>query len=87
MSVVRPSPATAGLTTEQVISNGARQLGVTEHEFVDDAVRTYLETYRAQQTVRMREVMSRLDGSDRARVALLAGLSPDRVDELGGTGE
>jgi hypothetical protein len=33
----------------------------------------------------MREAL--LDGTDRARVALLTGLSPERVDELGGTGE
>ncbi len=35
----------------------------------------------------MRETMELLDGTSRSRLALLTGLSPERIDELGGAGE
>jgi hypothetical protein len=35
----------------------------------------------------MMESMAALDGTDRSRLALLTGLDPERIDELGGIRE
>lgn len=42
---------------------------------------------REQQWEQVRQALSKLDGTRRSRVALRTGLSPERLDELGGVGE
>lgn len=76
-----------GSATAEVVARGAQSLGVTQDDLVVHAVQAYVEAYRSRRTERMSEVMSRLDGTDMARVALLTGLPPERINELGGIGE
>lgn len=45
------------------------------------------DAWRAQQWELVREALGKLDGTRRSRVALLSGLTPERLDELGGVGE
>jgi len=66
---------------------GAHQLKMAKKDFVGEAVRTYLQLRRSEIEANMRATMALLDGSARSEVALLTGMSPERVDELGGVGE
>ncbi|WP_237702848.1 MULTISPECIES: hypothetical protein [Protofrankia] len=52
-----------------------------------EAVRVYLEIRREEIRARMREVMALLDGTNRSRLALLTGLTPEQIDAVGGIGE
>lgn len=72
---------------DKLISDGAHFLGMTKKDFVAEATKVYLEIRRDEVRARLRETMALLDGTDRSRLALLTGLSPDRIDELGGAGE
>jgi hypothetical protein len=60
---------------------------MTKKAFVAEATRAYLDQQREKIRAGMIESMKILDGSLTASVALLTGLSPERIDELGGVGE
>ncbi len=53
----------------------------------EGAVRVYLEQQREHIRRGMIESMKVLDGSLSSSVSLLTGLSPERINELGGTGD
>jgi hypothetical protein len=72
---------------DELITNSAHFLGLTKKDLVADAVRAYVEQRREELRLQMQEIMRRLDGTRRARVALLTGIPPERLDELGGVGE
>ena len=78
----RPDPA-----VQTLVSDAAQRLGLSNDDFVAQAVRAYLQARSEERTAKMRHVMGKLDGTDRARVALLTGLSAERIEQLGGTGE
>ncbi|WP_241247622.1 hypothetical protein [Candidatus Protofrankia datiscae] len=60
---------------------------MTKKDLVAEAVRVYLEIRREEIRARMREVMALLDGTNRSRLALLTGLTPEQIDAVGGIGE
>jgi hypothetical protein len=62
-------------------------LGITKKDFVAEASRAYLELRREEIRRGMVESMKLLDGSLTSSVSMLTGLSPERVAELGGTGD
>lgn len=66
---------------------GAHQLKMAKKDFVGAAIKAYLEIRREEIRQNMLATMAKLDGSARSEVALLTGLSPERVDELGGVRE
>lgn len=87
-----PKPRTAAplkvdLETDQLITQGAHFLGVTKKELVADAVRMYIEHRREEIRQGMVESMRVLDGTTKARVALLTGISTEDIDRLGGIDE
>lgn len=83
----RQSPLKVDPEVDELISQGAHFLGVTKKDLVAEAVKDYLAARREEIHRRMTEAMRVLDGSTRSRVALLAGISPDDIDRLGGIRE
>jgi uncharacterized protein (DUF1778 family) len=81
------APLKVDTETDAVITEAAHFLGMTKKDFVAAAVREYAADRRAEIEEGVRKAAAVLDGTRRAEVALLAGLSPDEVDELGGVRE
>jgi hypothetical protein len=81
------SPLKVDPEIDQLISNGAHFLGLTKKELVAEAVQVYLEIRQEEIRQKMQEAMAQLDGTNRSRLAMLTGLSADRIDELGGVRE
>jgi hypothetical protein len=50
-------------------------------------VTAYRDARREEVRTKIREAARILDGTDAGRVALLTGMSAERIGELGGTGE
>jgi hypothetical protein len=83
----RQSPLKVDPETDELISQGAHFLGMTKKDFVAEATRAYLELRRKEIRRGMVESMKLLDGSLTASVSLLTGLSPEKIEELGGVGD
>ncbi|HEX9033521.1 MAG TPA: hypothetical protein VF834_16900 [Streptosporangiaceae bacterium] len=83
----RQAPLKVDPATDELISQGAHFLGMTKKDFVAEATRAYLDQQREKIRAGMIESMKILDGSLTSGVALLTGLSPERVAELGGAGD
>ncbi|MBS2965922.1 hypothetical protein KGA66_22950 [Actinocrinis puniceicyclus] len=83
----RQSPLKIDPATDELISQGAHFLGMTKKDFVAEATRVYLEQQRERIRAGMIESMKVLDGSLTATVTALTGLPPERIAELGGTGD
>lgn len=86
-SAVKPrshAPLKVDPAIDELITHGAHFLGVTKKELVAQAVQEYLERRREEVRLRMQEAMAKLDGTFKGDVAALTGLSPERIDELGG---
>lgn len=60
---------------------------MTKKEFVAEAARAYLEQRREEIRRGILVSMKVLDGSLTCSVSMLTGLSPERIAELGGTGD
>ncbi|MFC5182318.1 type II toxin-antitoxin system TacA family antitoxin [Actinomadura harenae] len=83
----RQVPLKIDPATGELIAQAAHFLGMTKKDFVAEAARAYLEQRRLEVRRGMVESMKVLDGSLGGGVAALTGLSPERVDELGGAGD
>lgn len=83
----RQAPLKVDLATDELISQGAHFLGMTKKDFVAKATRAYLDQQREKIRAGMIESMKILDGSLTSSVAVLTGLSPERIAELGGVGD
>lgn len=83
----RQSPLKVDPATDELITQGAHFLGMTKKDFVAEATRVYLDQQREKIRAGMIESMKVLDGSMTSSVALLTGLSPDKIEELGGVGD
>ncbi|MFP8943002.1 hypothetical protein ACLIYM_16415 [Streptomyces fenghuangensis] len=84
---VRQSPLKVDPETDQLISQGAHFLGLTKKDLVAEAVRVYLEQRREDLRAGMVEAMQVLDGSLKADVMLLTGLTAEEIDAVGGIDE
>lgn len=83
----RQAPLKVDPAVDELISSGANFLGITKKDLVAEAVRFYLDVRREEMRQRMRNLMTELDGTRASRVALLAGLSREQLDEIGGVRE
>lgn len=83
----RQAPLKVDPATDQLISHAAHFLGISKKDFVAEAVQAYLELRREEIRRGMLESMRLLDGSLTSAVSTLTGLSPERIEELGGTGD
>lgn len=86
-STRRQAPLKVDPATDELISSGANFLGMTKKDLVADAVRFYLDARRGEMRARMQQLMGQLDGSRASRVALLAGLTREQLDAVGGVNE
>jgi uncharacterized protein (DUF1778 family) len=83
----RQAPLKVDPATDELISQAAHFLGMTKKDFVAEAVRAYLEQRREEIRRGMVESMRLLDSSLTSSVAMLTGLSPERIEQLGGVGD
>jgi uncharacterized protein (DUF1778 family) len=83
----RQAPLKIDPATDELITHAAHFLGMTKKDFVAEAARVYLEQRREEVRRGMVESMRLLDGSLTASVSMLTGLSPERIEELGGVGD
>ena len=83
----RQAPLKIDPATDELITQAAHFLGMTKKDFVAEAAKAYLEQRRAEVRQGMIESMKVLDGSLTTSVAALTGLSPERIDQLGGAGD
>ena len=81
------APLKVDVATDDLITDGAHFLNMTKKDLVAAAVRMYLEARREEMRQVMLEKMARLDGSTEADIAMLTGVSREKIRELGGTGE
>lgn len=86
-SAKRQSPLKVDPAVDELISQGAHFLGLTKKDLVAEAVKDYLAARREEIHRRMSEAMKVLDGTTKARVALLTGVSAEDIDRLGGIQE
>jgi hypothetical protein len=85
--VVRQAPLKVDPDTDKLISQGAHFLGLTKKDLVAEAVRAYLEQRREELRAGMVEALRVLDGSLKADVMLLTGLTSAEIDAVGGIEE
>ncbi|MEV6930948.1 hypothetical protein AB0M46_41550 [Dactylosporangium sp. NPDC051485] len=83
----RQAPLKVDPAVDELISSGANFLGITKKDLVAEAVQFYLNARREEMRERMRGLMRQLDGTRAARVALLADLSREQLDGVGGVDE
>lgn len=81
------SPVKVDQETHALIAHGATALRMSQKDLLAAAVREYLSTRREEINAALRRTMQALDGTDASRVAMLSGLSRERLDELGGVPE
>jgi hypothetical protein len=77
----QPPPLKVDPAVDELISSGANFLGITKKDLVAEAVQFYLDARREEVRERMHTLMRQLDGTRTSRVALLAGLSRDQLEE------
>ena len=72
---------------DRLITSGAHYLRMCKKDLVEAAVEFYLNARREETQAGMRELLSKLDGSRAARVAVLAGLTREELEAVGGVQE
>ena len=81
------SPIKVDAQTDELISHAAHFLGRSKKDFVDEAVRAYVDAHRDEINAGIREALNRLDGSNASIVSEMTGLSRAELDDLGGVPE
>jgi hypothetical protein len=81
------APLKVDVAVDELITDGAHFLQMTKKDLVGAAVRMYVEVRREELRQAMLEKMAKLDGSAEADIAMLTGISREKIRELGGTGE
>jgi len=72
---------------DRLITSGAHYLRMSKKDLVEAAVAFYLNARREEMQAGMRELLSTLDGSRAARIAMLAGMTREELDSAGGVEE
>jgi hypothetical protein len=72
---------------DRLITSGAHYLHMTKKDLVEAAVAFYLDARREEMQAGMRELLGMLDGSRAARIAMLAGMTREELDSVGGVEE
>ena len=81
------APIKVDAQTDQLIAHAAHFLGTSKKDVVDAAVREYIEHHRESIQQAVLEALGQLDGSSASSVGLLAGLSKNELDNIGGIEE
>ena len=72
---------------DKLITSGAHYLHMSKKDLVEAAVAFYLDARREEMQAGMRALLSELDGSRAARIAMLAGMTREELDSVGGVEE
>jgi hypothetical protein len=72
---------------DRLITSGAHYLHMSKKDLVEAAVAFYLDARREEMQAGMRELLSMLDGRRAARIAMLAGMTREELDSVGGVEE
>ena len=72
---------------DRLITSGAHYLHMSKKDLVEAAVTFYLDARREEMQAGMRELLSQLDGSRAARIAMLAGMTREELEAIGGVEE
>jgi hypothetical protein len=72
---------------DRLITSGAHYLHMSKKDLVEAAVAFYLDARREEMQAGMRELLSTLDGSRAAQIAMLAGMTREELDSVGGVEE
>jgi hypothetical protein len=72
---------------DRLITSGAHYLHMSKKDLVEAAVAFYLDARREEMQAGMRELLSTLDGSRATRIAMLAGMTSQELDSVGGVEE
>ena len=71
----------------KLITSGAHYLHMSKKDLVEAAVAFYLDARREEMQAGMRQLLTELDGSRAARIAMLAGMSREELESVGGVEE
>jgi hypothetical protein len=69
---------------DRLITSSTHYLRMSKKDFVEAAAEFYLNTRREEMQAGMRDLLSQLDGSRAARVAMLAGMTRQEREAIGG---
>jgi hypothetical protein len=72
---------------DKLITSGAHYLHMSKKDLVEAAVAFYLDARREEMQAGMRKLLSELDGSRAARIAMLAGMTREELESVGGVEE
>lgn len=72
---------------DKLITSGAHYLHMSKKDLVEAAVAFYLDARREDMQAGMRQLLTELDGSRAARIAMLAGMSREELESVGGVEE
>jgi hypothetical protein len=72
---------------DKLITSGAHYLHMSKKDLVEAAVAFYLDARREEMQAGMRQLLTELDGTRAARIAMLAGMSREELESVGGVEE
>ena len=78
------SPIKISAETDALVGHAAHFLGRPKKDLVEAAVAEYIDNHRDEINAAALGALSEISGSRSAAVALLAGISPEELDEVGG---
>lgn len=78
------APIKVDARTDHLITQAAHFLGRSKKDVVDVAVREYVDNHRDDISAGVQDALRHLDGAIPSSVALLTGMSPEQLDDLGG---
>jgi hypothetical protein len=81
------APIKVSAETDARITQAAHFLGLPKKDLVDAAVEEYIENHRDEINAAALAALKTLDGTRADRVALLAGLTREELDDVGGVAE
>ena len=91
MTTMEPAPRQVAVKVspegDRLITSGAHYLRMSKKDLVEAAVEFYLNARREEMQEGMRELLSQLDGSRAARVAMLADMTREELEAVGGVQE
>ncbi|GAA3461203.1 hypothetical protein ACFFSW_31690 [Saccharothrix longispora] len=81
------APVKVDQETHALIAHAATALHMSQKDLLSAAVREYLRSRREEINAALRRTMQMIDGTEASQVAVLTGMSRERLDELGGVRE
>jgi predicted transcriptional regulator len=78
------APIKVDAATDELVSHAAHFMSRSKKDIVDAAVREYIAAHRDEINAGVKAALGQLNGGDVAAVSLMANLSADDLDDLGG---